>query len=341
VESPVDGVMEAHLAAAGDQVEIGAILAKITEGASAGGGAATAPASSPAASAPKAAASTPAPESKSMLRDGFAKAAADRAGVGGAAPASAPASGGGSAPAPPKPVKGSRGEKRVKMTRMRQAIASALKKSQNTTAFLTTFQEVDMTNVIEFRNTYKDQWLKEHGIKFGFMSIFTKAAQQALVEIPAINARIDDATNEIVYPDYNDIAIAVASPRGLLTPVVRNAEAQSFLQIEQSIADLAKKAREDKIGMDELSGGTFSISNGGVFGSMMGTPIIPPGMSAILGMHATKDRAMVVDGEIRIRPVMYLALTYDHRIVDGREAVTFLVSMKKRLEEPWRMNEDN
>ena len=193
---------------------------------------------------------------------------------------------------------------------MRQAIARRLKESQNTAAMLTTFNEVDMTAVMDFRATYKDQYLEEHGVKFGFNSIFAKAACMALQEIPSVNARIDDETNEIVFHDYVDIGVAVASPRGLVVPILRNVEAMSFIDIEREIARLAKAAREDKITMDDMAGGTFSISNGGVFGSMMGTPIINPPQSAILGMHAIKDRPMVVDGEVKARPVMYVALTY-------------------------------
>jgi len=331
IESPVNGVIAATNFAEGDTVEIGAILATITEGGSGGAAAAAAPAASKPAAAPAAGGDAP----PSMLREGFKAAAEARS-----APAAAPSPAATNvAPAAAAPKLGTRGESRVKMTRMRQAIARRLKDAQNTNAMLTTFNEVDMTACMEMRESYKKRYLDEHGVKFGFNSIFARAATMALQEIPAVNASIDDATNEIVFHDFVYIGVAVASPRGLVVPVIRNIETMNFVDIEKEIARLAGLARQDKIGMDDMSGGTFTISNGGVFGSMMGTPIINPPQSAILGMHAIKDRAMVVDGEVRVRPVMYLALTYDHRIIDGREAVTFLVSMKNKLEQPWRFFE--
>jgi 2-oxoglutarate dehydrogenase E2 component (dihydrolipoamide succinyltransferase) len=218
---------------------------------------------------------------------------------------------------------------------MRTRISQRLKESQNTAAMLTTFQECDMSALFEMREKYKEQFEKAHGAKLGFMSPFIKAAAMALQEQPIINAVIDGG--DIVYRDYVDISVAVASPRGLVVPVLRNVEAQSLAKIEQNLADLAKRARADQIALEEMAGGTFTISNGGVFGSMMGTPIINPPQSAILGMHATKQRAVVVNGKIEVRPVMYLALTYDHRLIDGREAVTYLVSLRDKIEDPRRM----
>jgi len=207
-----------------------------------------------------------------------------------------------------------------------------MKSAQNTLAMLTTFQECDMSALSNLRDKYKDEFAKKHNVKLGFMSAFVKASAVALQEIPAVNAVIDG--EEVIYHKYVDISVAVATPRGLVTPVVRNCESQSFADIEKWIAFYSSKARDNKISMDELKGGTFTISNGGVFGSLMGTPIVNPGQSAILGLHAIKDRAVVVDGQIVIRPMMFLALTYDHRLVDGREAVTFLKRVKELVEEP-------
>ena len=194
-----------------------------------------------------------------------------------------------------------------------------------------------MTAAMEMRKAYKDDFEKTHGARLGFMSIFSKACAEALMEIPAVNARIDGETNEIVYHEYADISVAVASPRGLVVPVMRNVESMSFLDIERTIADFGMRAKNDAITMEDMAGGTFSISNGGVFGSMMGTPILNPPQAAILGMHSIKQRPMVVDGEIKARPVMYLALTYDHRLIDGREAVTFLCSIRDKVEDPRRL----
>jgi len=245
-----------------------------------------------------------------------------------------------SAPAPAvvaAPSIGSRSETRVKMTRMRQRIAQRLKESQNTAAMLTTFQEVDMGNLIELRNKYKEEFEKKHGYKLGFMSAFVKATSAALVEIPAVNGVIDDSTNEIVYRHYVDISVAVASPSGLVVPVLRNCEDMSFADVEKTIGMYGKKAKEGSLALEDMAGGTFTISNGGVFGSLFGTPIINPPQSAILGMHATKLRPVVVDGKVEARPMMYLALTYDHRLIDGREAVTFLKSIANKIEDPSRM----
>jgi 2-oxoglutarate dehydrogenase E2 component (dihydrolipoamide succinyltransferase) len=218
---------------------------------------------------------------------------------------------------------------------MRARISERLKESQNVAASLTTFNEVDMSNIMELRSKYKEEVLEKHGIKLGFMSAFVKAASFALQAVPEVNGRIEG--DEIIYHDFVDISVAVATPKGLVTPVLRNCENMSFVDVEQEIAALGKKARDGKIAIEDMAGGTFTISNGGVFGSLMGTPIINSPQSAILGMHATKERAVVVNGKIEIRPMMYLALTYDHRLIDGREAVTFLVKIKEYIEDPRRM----
>ncbi len=224
---------------------------------------------------------------------------------------------------------------RVKMSKLRQKVAERLKESQNTAAILTTFNEVDMTNVMALRSEYKDAFEKKHGIKLGFMSFFVKAAITALKEIPAVNAEIDGT--DIVYKNFYDIGVAVGSPQGLVVPVLRAADQLNLAQIEGGIADLGKKARDGKLAIADLMGATFTISNGGVYGSLMSTPIINPPQSGILGMHKIQDRPMVVNGEIKIRPMMYLALSYDHRIIDGKEAVTFLVRIKELLEDPRRL----
>ncbi|KAF9392538.1 2-oxoglutarate dehydrogenase complex E2 component [Podila verticillata] len=236
---------------------------------------------------------------------------------------------------PSAPVAFSREERSVKMNRMRQTIAKRLKQSQENAASLTTFNEVDMSALMNLRNKYKDAVLKKHNVKLGFMSAFVKASCYALKELPAVNARIEG--DSIVYNDYVDVSVAVATPKGLVTPVIRNCESLSFVEVEKSIAQYGAKARDGQIAIEDLSGGTFTISNGGVFGSMMGTPIINMPQAAILGMHAIKERPVVVNGKIEIRPMMYLALTYDHRIIDGREATTFLVKLKEVLEDPARL----
>jgi 2-oxoglutarate dehydrogenase E2 component (dihydrolipoamide succinyltransferase) len=241
--------------------------------------------------------------------------------------------------APTSPVDlgelGERAEQRVPMSRLRARIAERLVQSQSTAAILTTFNEVNMQPVIELRNRYKDRFEKEHAVKLGFMSFFVKAAVYALRKFPVLNASIDG--NDIVYHGYYDIGVAVGSPRGLVVPVIRNADQLSLADIEKAIADFGKRAQEGKLTIEELTGGTFSISNGGVFGSMLSTPIINPPQSAILGVHATKDRPVAENGQVVIRPMNYLALSYDHRIVDGREAVLSLVAMKDALEDPARM----
>ncbi|KAG2236311.1 dihydrolipoyllysine-residue succinyltransferase E2 component [Thamnidium elegans] len=230
---------------------------------------------------------------------------------------------------------GSRSESRVKMNRMRLRIAERLKQSQETAAALTTFNEIDMTNLMNLRSEYKDAVVKKHGVKFGFMSAFVKAAATALEEIPAVNASIDG--NEIVYHDFVDMSVAVSTPKGLVTPVLRNVEDMGLIDVEKTIAELGKKARDNKITIEDMAGGTFTISNGGVFGSLMGTPIINLPQTAILGMHSIKERPIAVNGKVEIRPMMYVALTYDHRLVDGREAVTFLVRIKELVEDPRRL----
>ncbi|MBS8226927.1 2-oxoglutarate dehydrogenase complex dihydrolipoyllysine-residue succinyltransferase [Vannielia litorea] len=246
-----------------------------------------------------------------------------------------------SAPAPSAPPRGpvaaedEAREERVKMTRLRQTIARRLKDAQNTAAILTTYNEVDMTEVMALRNEYKDLFLKKHGVKLGFMSFFTKACVHALGEVPEVNAEIDGT--DIVYKNFVHMGIAAGTPQGLVVPVIRNADAMSFAEIEKAIAEKGARARDGKLSMAEMQGGTFTISNGGVYGSLMSSPILNPPQSGILGMHKIQDRPMVVGGEIKIRPMMYLALSYDHRIVDGKGAVTFLVRVKEALEDPRRL----
>jgi 2-oxoglutarate dehydrogenase E2 component (dihydrolipoamide succinyltransferase) len=237
--------------------------------------------------------------------------------------------------APAAPNLGDRPEQRVPMSRLRARVAERLLQSQSTNAILTTFNEVNMAPVMEMRKKFQDAFTKEHGVKIGFMSFFVKAAVHALKKFPVLNASVDG--NDIVYHGYFDIGIAVGSPRGLVVPILRNADQMSFADIEKKIAEFGKKAAEGKLGIEEMTGGTFSISNGGTFGSMMSTPIINPPQSAILGVHATKDRAVVENGQVVVRPMNYLAMSYDHRIIDGREAVLGLVAMKDALEDPSRL----
>jgi 2-oxoglutarate dehydrogenase E2 component (dihydrolipoamide succinyltransferase) len=242
-------------------------------------------------------------------------------------------------PAPPTPGPGpgpgDRKEERVKMSRLRQTIATRLKDAQNTAAILTTFNDVDMTAVMAARERYKDLFAKKHGIKLGFMAFFVKACALAARDVPSVNASIEG--DEIVYRNYLDVSIAVSAPKGLMVPVVRNADAMSFAEIEQAIAAYGKKAKEGTLSLEDMQGGTFTISNGGVFGSLLSTPIINPPQSAVLGMHRIEERPVVKDGAIVARPMMYLALSYDHRLVDGREAVTFLVRVKEAIEDPTRL----
>uniref|UniRef100_A0AAQ5Y098 Dihydrolipoyllysine-residue succinyltransferase component of 2-oxoglutarate dehydrogenase complex, mitochondrial n=1 Tax=Amphiprion ocellaris TaxID=80972 RepID=A0AAQ5Y098_AMPOC len=328
VPAPAAGVIEELLVPDGGKVEGGTPLFKLRKGA-----AATAkPAPSPAADPPPPTAATPPPPPPPPP-----------------APAATP-------PVPPQPVQAKpviklytpASEKceqiyrwfvllscdQVKMNRMRLRIAQRLKEAQNTCAMLTTFNEVDMSNIQEMRKLHKDAFLKKHNIKLGFMSAFVKAAAHALTDQPAVNAVIDDTTKEIIYRDYVDISVAVATPKGLVVPVVRDVQTMNFADIEKAINALGEKARNNELAVEDMDGGTFTISNGGVFGSMFGTPIINPPQSAILGMHGIFDRPVAINGKVEIRPMMYVALTYDHRLVDGREAVTFLRKIKAVVEDP-------
>jgi 2-oxoglutarate dehydrogenase E2 component (dihydrolipoamide succinyltransferase) len=379
VNAPVAGTLAEQLVKEGDTVAVGAVIARVTEGA----GAAAAPASTKetvdAATNPAGAGETPLPKEdehaptddhadltlspavrRAVLehhvdpskiqgtgKDGRITKddvlAAAQAKEAGAPEAKAPA-----APAAPPAQKeepkraapvatapGSRREERVKISRLRQTIATRLKDAQNTAAILTTFNDVDMTAVMEARERYKELFAKKHGIKLGFMGFFVKACALAARDVPAVNASIDG--DEIVYRDYLDVSIAVSAPKGLMVPVVRNADAMSFAEIEQAIAAYGKKAKDGTLSLEDMQGGTFTISNGGVFGSLLSTPIINPPQSAVLGMHRIEGRPVVKDGQIVARPMMYLALSYDHRLVDGREAVTFLVRVKEAIEDPTRL----
>uniref|UniRef100_A0A8C1RQ17 Dihydrolipoyllysine-residue succinyltransferase component of 2-oxoglutarate dehydrogenase complex, mitochondrial n=1 Tax=Cyprinus carpio TaxID=7962 RepID=A0A8C1RQ17_CYPCA len=319
VPSPAAGVIEELLVPDGGKVEGGTPLFKLKKGAGA---------AKTTAAAPPPAAETPPPP---------APPAAAAAPVGGPIPTSMP-------PVPPVPAQPIQPSVpllsplvvllQVKMNRMRLRIAQRLKEAQNTCAMLTTFNEVDMSNITQMRTQYKDAFLKKHGIKLGFMSAFVKAAAYALTDQPAVNAVIDDTTKEIVYRDYVDISVAVATPKGLVVPVIRGVEGMNFADIEKTINELGEKARKNELAVEDMDGGTFTISNGGVFGSMFGTPIINPPQSAILGMHGIFDRPVAIAGKVEIRPMMYVALTYDHRLIDGREAVTFLRKIKSVVEDP-------
>ncbi len=364
VPSPVAGVMGQHAVAVGDTVQVGAMLATID----AGEGAAAAPAKAP----EPAATATPAAPAKDESGAGYG----DQPGAGTsdspaalspsvrravlehgvdpgtvkgtgrdgritkedvtAAASSKPAPAAAPAPAPAAaPAASGRGEERVRMTRLRQTIAKRLKEAQNTAAMLTTFNDVDMTAVIEARAKYKDLFEKKHGVRLGFMGFFVKAATMALRDIPSVNASIDG--DDIVYHDYADISVAVSSPGGLVVPVIRDADQMSVATIEKTIGDFGKRAKDGALKMDEMKGGTFTISNGGVFGSLMSTPIINPPQSAVLGLHRIEERPVAINGQVVIRPMMYLALSYDHRLIDGREAVTFLVALKNAIEDPTRI----
>ena len=344
--APADGVIVKILKADGSSVISGDIIAILDTEAK---GAAAAPAASAAApvAAKPATASAPAmsPAAAKIAAESSVS-AADVAGTGRggritkedvvnkAAGAAAPAAAKAAAPAVQLPV-GDRTEQRVPMSRLRARIAERLLQSQATAAILTTFNEVNMAPIIEMRNKYKEKFEKEHGVKLGFMSFFVKAAVHALKKYPVVNASVDG--NEIVYHGYYDIGIAVGSDRGLVVPILRNADQMSIADVEKKIAEFGQKAKDGKLTIEDLTGGTFSISNGGVFGSMLSTPIINPPQSAILGVHATKERAVVENGQIVIRPINYLAMSYDHRIIDGREAVLALVAMKEALEDPARL----
>ncbi|MBA3903649.1 MAG: dihydrolipoyllysine-residue succinyltransferase [Rhodocyclaceae bacterium] len=352
--APEAGVLVKIIKGDGETVVSGEVIAQLdTEAkASAGGAPAAAPAPAKAA-APAAPAAMPAAR-KMIEEKGLAGAPIEGSGRGGrvtkgdviahaekpAAPAAAPAAPRPALAQPAAPVSvesiiGERSEQRVPMSRLRARVAERLVQSQSTAAILTTFNEVNMAPVMELRNKYKDKFEKEHGVKLGFMSFFVKAAVAALKKYPVLNASVDG--NDIVYHGYFDIGIAVGSPRGLVVPILRDADQLSLADIEKKIAEFGAKAKDGKLSLEELTGGTFSISNGGVFGSMLSTPIINPPQSAILGIHATKDRPVVENGQIVIRPINYLALSYDHRIIDGREAVLGLVTMKEALEDPARL----
>jgi len=359
--APDSGVIVKIVKGNGETVASGEVIAQLdTEAkAAAAAPAAAKPAAAAAAPAP-AAAATPMPSARKIMAEkGITPAEVQGSGRGGrilkedvsggakAAPSAAPVA---VSPAPtlaakpalPQPsvvnaeaIIADRPEQRVPMSRLRARVAERLLQSQASNAILTTFNEVNMAPVMEMRKKYQDKFEKEHGVKLGFMSFFVKAAVAALKKYPVINASVDG--NDIVYHGYFDIGIAVGSPRGLVVPILRDADQMSLAQIEKKIAEFGAKAKDGKLSLEDLTGGTFSISNGGVFGSMLSTPIINPPQSAILGVHATKDRAVVENGQIVIRPINYLALSYDHRIIDGREAVLGLVTMKEALEDPARL----
>ncbi len=352
VPAPASGVLSEIVKADGSLVTSGEVLARIdTEGKAAAAPAAAAPAAAPAAAlAPAAASGAIASPAASKILADKGVSAASVAGTGrdgritkgdalGASTApAAPAAKAAPLANPSVPMTQSldgRPEQRVPMSRLRARVAERLLQSQQDNAILTTFNEVNMQGVIDLRNLYKDKFEKEHGVKLGFMSFFVKAAVAALKRYPVLNASVDG--KDIIYHGYFDIGIAVGSPRGLVVPILRNADQLSIAEIEKTIADFGKRAGEGKLGIEEMTGGTFSISNGGVFGSMLSTPIINPPQSAILGVHATKERAVVEKGQIVIRPINYLAMSYDHRIIDGREAVLGLVAMKEALEDPQRL----
>jgi len=344
VPSPQAGVLVEIIAQNGETVAAEQVLARIDTAATASASASVeAPAAAPASEAAPAAAQTNAAmpaAAKLAAETGVDVNALQGSGRDGrvlkedvqnaaAKPANAPA-------AAPAPVPaGARPEQRVPMSRLRARVAERLLASQQETAILTTFNEVNMKPIMDLRAKYKDKFEKEHGTKLGFMSFFVKAAVAALKKYPVVNASVDG--NDIVYHGYFDIGIAIGSPRGLVVPILRDADQMSIADIEQAIIDYAKKAKDGKIALEDLTGGTFSITNGGTFGSMMSTPIINPPQSAILGMHATKERAVVENGQVVVRPMMYLALSYDHRIIDGREAVLTLVAIKDALEDPARL----
>ncbi len=341
VPSPIAGVMGEIVAAEGETVGVDALLATLVAGE---GAVAAAPTASPAETAAPAAA-TPAakdvedaPSAKKIMAEkGIDAASVQGSGRDGrimkedvAKVAAAPAP-----VAAPRPATDAVREERVKMTRLRQTIARRLKEAQNTAAMLTTYNEVDMTEIMALRSEYKDLFLKKHGVKLGFMSFFTKACVHALHEVPEVNAEIDGT--DIVYKNYVNMGVAAGTPTGLVVPVIRDADQMSFAEIEKKIAELGGKARNGKLSMAEMQGGSFTISNGGVYGSLMSSPILNPPQSGILGMHKIQERPMAINGEVVIRPMMYLALSYDHRVVDGKGAVTFLVRVKEALEDPRRL----
>jgi 2-oxoglutarate dehydrogenase E2 component (dihydrolipoamide succinyltransferase) len=362
VPSPVAGVMGAYVVEEGATVNVGAVIASIdpSTGSGGSGAPAAAPAPAVAAAAPQPVATAPAPapvaapaensdlplspavrrlvlelgidpsKIKGTGKDGrLTKEDVVAAAKG--APAAAPAASASVA----APAVAGRQEERVRMTRLRQTVAKRLKSAQETAALLTTFNDCDMSEVIAAREKYKELFEKKHGVKLGFMSFFTKAVALAVHDIPAVNAQIDG--DEIVYHNYLDVSVAVSAPNGLVVPVVRNADKLSFADIEKTIGDFGARAKAGTLTMEDMAGGTFTISNGGVFGGLMSTPIINPPQSAVLGLHRIEDRPVVRNGEIVIRPMMYLALSYDHRLIDGREAVTALKTIKEAIEDPTRL----
>lgn len=367
VPAPVSGVLAEILVNPGDTVAVGALLGAITEGEGKPVAPAPKPASTPTPAAPPKAEveqierephileevteddMPPSPAARKLL----AESGLERRDVKGSGRRGQVLKGDVTAqaaqalltrerrPKPPAPPRApvapddEAREERVRMTRLRQTIARRLKEAQDTAAMLTTFNEVDMSAVIEMRKNYKEAFEKKHGVKLGFMGFFVKACVQALKDIPAVNAEIDG--NDIVYKNYYHVGVAVGTERGLVVPVIRNADAMSLAEIEQAITDFGVRARDGKLSLNEMQGGTFTISNGGVYGSMLSTPILNAPQSGILGMHRIEDRAVVRNGQIVVRPMMYLALTYDHRVVDGKEAVTFLVNLKESLEAPERL----
>jgi len=341
--APADGVLVKIIMGDGDTVTSGDLIAQIdTEAKAAAGAKASVPAPEvtppPAAKAPAAASGSASPSARKILDEkGVSEADVKGSGRGGRVTKSDAMSAGtaAAAAAPAVQLEGERPEERVPMTRLRARIAERLLQSKNENAILTTFNEVNMGPVMALRAQYKDKFEKAHGVRLGFMGFFVKAAVAALKKFPILNASVDG--NDIVYHGYFDIGIAVGGPRGLVVPILRDADQMSIADIEKKIAEYGQKAKEGKITLEELTGGTFSISNGGVFGSMLSTPIINPPQSAILGIHATKDRPVVENGQIVIRPINYLAMSYDHRIIDGREAVLGLVTMKEALEDPARL----
>ncbi|PRA55866.1 MULTISPECIES: 2-oxoglutarate dehydrogenase complex dihydrolipoyllysine-residue succinyltransferase [Pseudomonas] len=355
VLATADGVLGAIVKNEGETVLSDEVLGSIVEGGAAAAPAAAAPAAAAQAAAPAAAGEddpVAAPAARKLAEEsGINIASVAGTGKGGrvtkedvvaavaakaSAPAAAPAKAAAPAAAAPVFAAGDRVEKRVPMTRVRATVAKRLVEAQSNMAMLTTFNEVDMTEVMALRSKYKDLFEKSHnGVRLGFMSFFVKAATEALKRFPAVNASIDG--NDIVYHGYADVGVAVSSDRGLVVPVLRNAEHMSLAEIEGGIATFGKKARDGKLSMDEMTGGTFTITNGGTFGSMMSTPIVNPPQAAILGMHNIIQRPMAINGQVVIRPMMYLALSYDHRLIDGKEAVTFLVTIKNLLEDPARL----
>jgi 2-oxoglutarate dehydrogenase E2 component (dihydrolipoamide succinyltransferase) len=343
VNAPVAGVLKEIKAAQGTNVEVGALLGRIEEGAAATGGQGS--------GVREKSAPSPAPVAASSAADKSGPAARKLAEEEGIPLAAVPATGkdgrvtkgdvlnyipSASSPAPdPRPPASGQREERVKMSKLRATIAKRLKDSQNTAAILTTFNEIDMGNVIALRNEYKDAFEKKHNVRLGFMGFFVKAAVAALKEIPEVNAHIDG--DEVVYKRFYDIGVAVGGAQGLVVPVVRNADQLSLAEIEAEIARLAQKAKDGTLAMSDMTGGTFTVSNGGVYGSLMSTPILNPPQSAILGMHKTEERPVAIKGQVVIRPMMYVAVSYDHRVIDGRESVTFLVKIKEAVEDPRRL----